>query len=564
MAGIAGLQREHAARVQPRRKDRGTIMNLVLKSTCIYDSVGDKPFAGYIEIEDNKIKEVTKGETDKYNDPAKYDLRDCGDRTITAGLIDSHIHLFLGSLHNATIDLYNTATEEEAAKNLYEFYKDRDDEWVLGFRWSHYRWPDEKLPTKASLDKYFPDRPVVAFNDELHAIWVNSKTLEVCGITKDTVDPDGGIIERDENGEPTGVLRENARDLVTHIMPETSTEETARELRELGDLLSSQGIVAVTDMGALDDTDNFPIIERAAELGLCQEVGVYYMWDHWMDKKDFDITPELMDRTRQVFVCGLKLIGDGSISGQTAWMDEPYLKADGTPRTDDAACGLPVCSDEQTRTAIEFCKTHGCQLSLHAMGNRAIERMLDFVEDEVPWTDGEAPYLRFEHVTLPSEQSVKRVVAKGIGIASQPIFPYAEIEAYLGNLGHERTRRCYPYRTLLDDGVNLCFSTDAPATSWAVPSDPFPCIKGAVTRHAYEDTDFGEDEAVDVETAITLYTREAARMAGFEGLGMLKPGMKASFAVLDRDIFSIPADEIDRVQVLATYVRGTCVYQREA
>lgn len=231
MAGIAGLQREHAARVQPRRKDRGTIMNLVLKSTCIYDSVGDKPFAGYIEIEDNKIKEVTKGETDKYNDPAKYDLRDCGDRTITAGLIDSHIHLFLGSLHNATIDLYNTATEEEAAKNLYEFYKDRDDEWVLGFRWSHYRWPDEKLPTKASLDKYFPDRPVVAFNDELHAIWVNSKTLEVCGITKDTVDPDGGIIERFEDGEPTGfILEQPAMELVTdraiNFSPEKEEELT--------------------------------------------------------------------------------------------------------------------------------------------------------------------------------------------------------------------------------------------------------------------------------------------------------------------------------------------------
>ena len=112
--------------------------------------------------------------------------------------------------------------------------------------------------------------------------------------------------------------------------------------------------------------------------------------------------------------------------------------------------------------------------------------------------------------------------------------------------------------------MRLCFSTDAPATSWAVPSDPFPCIKGAVTRHAYEGTDFGEDEAVDVETAVTLYTREAARMAGFEGLGVLKPGAKASFAVLDRDIFSVPADEIDQVRVQATYVRGTCVYEREA
>ena len=152
-------------------------MNLVLKSTSIYDGVSGAPFAGYIEIEDNRIKNVIKGETDRYDDTSRYQVRDCGDRTITAGLIDSHIHLFLGSLHNATVDIYETSTEDEAARKLYDFYKDRDDEWILGFRWSNYRWPDEKLPVKETLDKYFPDRPVIAFNDELHAVWVNSETL---------------------------------------------------------------------------------------------------------------------------------------------------------------------------------------------------------------------------------------------------------------------------------------------------------------------------------------------------------------------------------------------------
>ena len=542
-------------------------VSLFVVNANVFTADDDNPHAEAFIVEDGRISWIGAEADAPANDLPRLDLQ--GARVIP-GFVDAHMHPVMLAEMNTQIaalppvihsieELVDTVRERREADGF-----DPAHDWIEGWGYDEAKFAEHRSPTRWDLDRGCADAPVCILRSCAHVRCVNSRALELAGITRDTPDPDGGIIERDENGEPTGVLRENARDLVTRVMPETSTEETARELRELGDLLSSQGIVAVTDMGALDDTDNFPIIERAAELGLCQEVGVYYMWDHWMDKKDFDITPELMDRTRQVFVCGLKLIGDGSISGQTAWMDEPYLKADGTPRADDAACGLPVCSDEQTRTAIEFCKAHGCQLSLHAMGNRAIERMLDFVEDEAPWTEGEAPYLRFEHVTLPSERSIERVVAKGIGIASQPIFPYAEIEAYLGNLGHARTRRCYPYRTLLDDGVNLCFSTDAPATSWAVPSDPFPCIKGAVTRHAYEDTDFGEDEAVDVETAITLYTREAARMAGFEGLGMLKPGMKASFAVLDRDIFSIPADEIDRVQVLATYVRGTCVYQREA
>ena len=115
---------------------------------------------------------------------------------------------------------------------------------------------------------------------------------------------------------------------------------------------------------------------------------------------------------------------------------------------------------------------------------------------------------------------------------------------------------------MLDSGVRLCFSTDAPATSWAVPSDPFPNIKGAVTRRAYDGTDCGIDQAVDVETAISLYTREAAKMVGFERLGQLREGYKADFIVLDKDILAIPPEEIDTVQVDETYIDGACAYRR--
>ena len=154
------------------------------------------------------------------------------------------------------------------------------------------------------------------------------------------------------------------------------------------------------------------------------------------------------------------------------------------------------------------------------------------------------------------------MAANGIAVVTQPIFPYAEIGTYLTNLGEERTRRCYPFRTLVDAGVDVCISTDAPATSWAVPSDPFPNIKSAVTRQAYNHFDFDAAEALSVEEVLARYTREPARILGFEGLGMLKAGYKASFAVLDRDILAIPADEIDRVQVAATYICGEKVFER--
>lgn len=221
-------------------------MNLVVKSTCIYDSIGDLPFAGYIEIEDDRIKKIVKGESSCYSDKNRYEVYDCGDRTITAGIIDSHVHLFLGSLHNATVDIFDTDTEEEAAECLYDFYKNRDDEWVIGFRWCQFKWPDEKLPSKASLDKYFPDRPVVAFNDELHGIWVNSKALEICGIDKDTQDPDGGTIVRDENGEPTGfLLEQSAMELVTKKALVVSPEKEEELIKGFIKKAHSKGVTSV-------------------------------------------------------------------------------------------------------------------------------------------------------------------------------------------------------------------------------------------------------------------------------------------------------------------------------
>ena len=146
---------------------------------------------------------------------------------------------------------------------------------------------------------------------------------------------------------------------------------------------------------------------------------------------------------------------------------------------------------------------------------------------------------------------------------TQPIFLYAEIESYLVNMGLERTQENYPIADWIKAGVRFAFSTDAPATAWAEPSDPFVCLKGAVTRKAYDGTDCGQRHKVDIETAIRLYTAESAPMLGFEDVGMLKEGYAADFIILDRDILSIPSDDIDKVKVEETYIDGQQVFKRQ-
>lgn len=161
---------------------------------------------------------------------------------------------------------------------------------------------------------------------------------------------------------------------------------------------------------------------------------------------------------------------------------------------------------------------------------------------------------------MPSEEAMERASFAGIPFVTQPVFMFAEIEAYLENLGHGWTKECYPVRTWLDKGIRVAFSTDAPATAWAEPYDPFVNIQAAVTRCAWDGTDCGQDQRVSLEEAIRLYTAESGPMMGFRDIGVLKEGYSADFVVLDRDIFEVPCDKISEVRPAMTFINGERVY----
>lgn len=494
---------------------------------------------------------------------------DCGyketDRTVDLngecvlpGFVDAHMHPVMLADFSRKISALPPkvhSIEELIQEITHVRERQKPGQWIEGWGYDEGKLAEKRSVNRYDLDRGCSDSPVSMIRTCGHIRCVNSMALRLAGIDRNTPDPEGGEIERDENGEPTGVLKENARNLILPFMPEEKEEDKIENLVALGNLLTSQGIVAVCDMGNLDDSDNEPLYQEAARRGFAQKVGIYYMWDYFMGNQTFDIPKEKMDRSRQIFAAGLKLIGDGSVSGRTAWMSRPYV----------GSCeeyGISVCTDEQMETAFSFCKEHKCQLSMHAMGGQAISRVVERAYREDNWMEDDTPYVRVEHITDPSDDSIRKAAEKGIAFVTQPIFMYAEIESYLKNLGEEWMKTCYPVQKMLDAGVKLCFSTDAPATSWAVPSDPFPCIKGAVTRKAYDGTDCGQAEAIDIRTAVCLYTREAAKAAGFGVLGMIKKGYEADFIVLDKDIFEIPPEEIDNVKVKATYIGGNCVYRR--
>ncbi len=488
------------------------------------------------------------------------EIVDLGGRTVVPGFIDAHMHPMMLAEYSRQIACM--PPNVDSIDNLIRLISEAAGEtpngdWILGWGLDENKFSDERLPDRYDLDRGCADKPVFIVRCCEHIRCVNSKVLEIAGITKDTPDPPGGNIDRDENGEPTGILRENARDLVMPFMPKQTESDLVGTLVDLGDLLKSQGIVAIADMGNLRAGGNYAYYVKAAARGFCQRVSMYYMWDYFENDPEFEIKEKLIDGDRRLRMAGLKLIGDGSISGRTAWVKAPYLSADG--RTSDEY-GMPVYTDESIEKAIAFAKKNECQISVHAMGGRAIDRIIDRVYEEDKWTSNGAPHLRVEHATEPSESAIAKAVEKGIAFVSQPIFEYCEIESYKTNLGEDHLKTLYPYKTLLDRGASLCFSSDAPATSWATPSDPLVSIKSAVTRRAYDGTDTGQNQRVDVETGINLYTKNAAEICGFNGLGQLVPGYCADFVVLSDDIFTIDPDQIDRIEVEQTYIDGTRVY----
>ncbi|MEK4029509.1 amidohydrolase [Pseudobacillus sp. FSL P4-0506] len=521
----------------------------------IFTSNSDQPYATAMKVQDGKIIWVGKQEEVALTAGDVIDLQ--GQRVLP-GLIDAHLHPWHLAMYSKQIaalppNVYSIAELiekiQEARKNL------KEGSWIQCWGYDEGKLAEGRMPTRWDLDKAAPDVPVIASRSCVHIATVNSKVLEMAGITKDTPNPPGGQIDKDENGEPTGVLRESARELVFKIMPVQTIEEDALALAELSPKLLAHGITAVTDlMARVEPVDYLEMYNQGREKGLKQRTVLYYLWEDLQKRPIQD--KERTNRENPIHIGGIKLFSDGSISGQTAWVNPPFLG-------EGENGGIATTSKAELLAAGEAAKQYGIQLVIHAMGEQAIDLIVDTFYDKEGWLE-DAPSVRIEHVTLPTKQAMKRMAKARIGIVTQPVFLYAEIESYLKNLGAERTKSTYPIKSMLKEGIEVAFSSDAPGTAWADPVNPFLGIKSAITRKAYDGTDTGQDERVDVATAIELYTRAAQQLTRIPNVGQLKPGYYADFIILDQDILEIDPQKIDELQVMETYMGGKCVYQREA
>lgn len=509
----------------------------------VFTSTDENTFATAFGIENGKF--VWVGETSEIED----EYINLNEKTVLPAFVEAHMHSLLMArgveqvpclppLIN-TIDEMIEALKEKAATLA-------PGEWIEGYGFDESKLFDHRAPNINDLDKVSTENPILLIRSDYHSYVVNSKALELAGIDKDTPDMQGGEIKKFENGEPNGFLLEKARHLIDKVKPPNSQSEDARLLYKYGEELSKMGFSTISEMMATVEPENyFKVYEEAIKLGFKQRANLYFVWDSLKENKLPDISK--FNKVEGLEVKGVKVFLDGDIVSQTAYMIDPY------PFSENR--GLPVAFKEDLLEAYEYVKDKNLQLSIHAMGDASIELILETFKDMEPWVK-EGPSIRIEHGAVMSEEQIEKAAKLKIGITHQPIFMFAEYKNYRKSLDDEKFYRTFPSATSYKNLDYFSLSSDAPATTWYHPEDPFLNIEIAVNRVNKKGFSLNKSEKLSLPEAIIAYTRKAAEIGGLKNVGAIDKGYDADFIILNEDVFNVPNDKISEVKIEKTFLKG--------
>jgi hypothetical protein len=522
----------------------------------VFTGRSEKEFVSAFKIANGRIAWV--GDTKEVKSKNAIDLEG---KTVLPGFIDVHTHpTYVAMVVNSvpcTAPVVNNIPEMIGALKKHSNFGKGPNDWIEGFGYDESKLAEHRTPTAEDLDKVSTIQPVYVLRSDCHSGICNSRALKIAGITKDMPDPEGARFGRTANGEPNGILQEHAaNDVVMRAKSVQDSHTRARSLVGTGAHYNARGIVAITDMMALTQPfDDLQIYRSAEKQGLRQQAPLYFTWAG-LEK---DPIPDLSDKQRKgrTKFAGIKLFADGSISNRTAWVSEPYQNSN--------EHGFPTLTRKEMESAYQWAKRNMVQVSVHAMGDRALQRVIDFFSDKEPWMGSSVPSVRLEHVTLLTDRQMRQMKEGKMmfGVSTQMIFFFAEHDSYAAHLNENQYQHAYRLKSYYDNIDRVSLSSDAPATTWADPDNVFVSIKATVTRKAYNGADIVQEQALTVPQAVLLHTARAATLAPYEGfLGKIAEGFEASFIVLDRDIFTIDVNEIDQTVVQQTWIQGGKVYEQ--
>ncbi len=540
-------------------KPHSASADLIFRNGAVYTMDSARSWAEALAIQDGKISYVGDDsgvEKFRSTDTKVVDLEG---KIVLPGFHESHIHLVSGGVELGQCDLNGLQTQEEIFEKIRQYASENQDkEWIVGGGWDLPIFP-EANPTKEQLDQLVPDRPAYLSAADGHSVWINSKALAIAGITRETVDPEGGRIERVKGtNEPSGTLREHAAGLVAKYLPELSPEDYMNGLRTALHLANSFGITSIHEASADED-----ILNAYAEFDRRQELSVRVVASLYVDpKKGLDQIEELLSK-RQKFegihlqATAAKIFADGVIESHTAALLEPYLDRPGYR-------GLSNLEPDLFNRLATALDKEGFQIHIHAIGDRAVRVSLDAIEIARKTNGARDARHHIAHLQLIHPNDIPRFKSLDVIANFQPLWAYPDLyitELTEPALGPERSRWLYPIGSMVKSGAKIVGGSD-----WSVSSmNPLDAIQVAITRKVLDDPNAPSwipEELVDLPTILAAYTINGAFLNRQEKItGSLEVGKAADLVVLDRNLFTIPPTDIHKTKVLLTLLEGKEIYR---
>jgi hypothetical protein len=550
----------------------GSTADLAFVNGPVYTVDAVRSWARAVAVKGGRILAVGSDDDVREHIGPHTEVVDLAGRMLLPGFQDAHSHPPGSGLEMLRSNLSELYTLEDYRRVIVEYAADNPDApWIKGGGWYMDVFPGG-TPTKEALDALVPDRPAFLTNRDGHGAWVNSRALELAGITRDTPDPGDGRIERTVDGEPSGTLHEGAMSLVEDIAPKDTDADYAEGLRVAQKYLHSLGITSWQDaIVGIDDgyrtLDTYIAAAGSGEL-TARVVGALW-WDRHRGLEQIDALVDARSRgtVGRFAATSVKIMQDGIIENFTAATLTPYLDAHGHETTN---AGLSFVEPELLKEAVTRLDALGFQAHFHALGDRAVREALDAIEAARDANGPSDNRHHLAHIQIVHPDDIPRFGQLGAVANGQPL--WAAHEGQMDNLtipfiGPERASWQYPFASLVRAGARLAFGSD-----WSVSSpNPLWEMTIAVERRGPPELteSFGAaiadvflpEERVDLATAIDAFTMGTAYVNHQDDTtGSIEVGKFADLAVVDQNLFEIPPAEIWNANVELTFVEGDCVY----
>ncbi len=474
---------------------------------------------------------------------------DLGGRTVVAGFNDAHAHVWkIGHLLTTMLDLRGVESLDALVAKVAAFSERLPEgAWLLGRGFNEATMSERRMPSRHDLDRAAPDRPVVLTRTCGHIYAANSAALTLAGITAATAPPVGGDIDRSADGTPTGVLRETAMGLITRAMPPPSDDDYERMIAAALRHQLSRGITMSSCCGV---TPQLLAVYRAMDDGGRLPARMNVMPFRRVDGVAAPLPLPALHRSSMLHVDTVKFLADGGLSGATAALSVNYRHA---PHN-----GLLRFDHDELAALCRESHDAGWRIATHAIGDVAIEQMLDIYEALGPRRHGGGH--RLEHLGLPSAPQLARAARLGVVAAPQSIFLYELGRNFRDYLPDALLPRCYPLRAMLDAGITVALSSDAPVVE---NDNPLAGMTAAITRCDRAGVPLGPEQAITAAEALDAYTRGGAVSVDLEHeLGTIARGYRADLAVLSGNPLTTPPEALSGLTVDMTMLGGTVAYER--